>query len=253
MSKETLKQIGFAVFTLVVYTTFINWKAAILLTLAIAFHEYSHLWAAKRLGLPTRGFYLVPFMGGVSLVAGRYRTYAQQAFVVIMGPVGGGLLAAVCAGVYFYTGSQHTWIASAALWMAVLNLFNLLPLSFLDGGQMMRCITYSINKTLGVMFMTVSTVVGVIIMFKFFNPVLGVLIIVFGGAQVLLELRDWKAERDGKEWLCTENWTNKPKSLSVLGIVLTTLAYLAAAGFLFLLANVLYNEPDTNMNYFFQN
>jgi Zn-dependent protease len=252
MSKETLKQIGFAIFTFVIYTIFINWKAATLLTLAIGFHEYSHLWAAKRLDLPTRGFYLIPFMGGVSLVAGRYKSYAEQAFVVIMGPVGGGLLAAVCAGIYFYTGAQYTWLASAALWMAILNLFNLLPLSFLDGGQMMRCITHSINTTFGVMCMTASTIVGVVIMFKFFNPVLGILIILFGGSATLLELRDWKYAREGKEWMCSENWSNRPDRLSVLGITLTTLAYFVAAGLLFLLADVLSDEPGTNMNYFFQ-
>lgn len=229
-----------------------NWKVATLLVVAVAWHEQSHLWAAQKLGLKTNQFYLIPFVGGVSLVSERYKNYAQQAFVVIMGPVGGGLLAAACAGVYFYTGSQYSWLASAALWMAILNLFNLLPLSFLDGGQMMRCITHSINTTFGVMFMTASTIVGVVIMFKFFNPVLGVLIILFGGSATLLELRDWKYAREGKELMCSSNWTNRPDKLSVLGITLTTLAYFVASGLLFLLADVLSDQPGTNMNYFFQ-
>jgi putative peptide zinc metalloprotease protein len=219
-----MKQIGFAIMTFAVYTAIINWKVALLLTVGVGFHEYSHLWAAKRLGLATKGFYLVPFMGGVAFITDRYKRYSQQAFVVIMGPVGGGLLALVTAGAWYLTGLP--FLAAAASWMCFLNLFNLLPLSFMDGGQLMDTICYSVNRTFGMVLHIISTVVAGFVLWHF-NPVIAGIVIFMGGGSVIAEVREWKNYKDpNKRWLCSDAYLNPPAPLSKKEIALTATSWL---------------------------
>lgn len=239
------KQIFFAIFTFVVYTLLINWKVAILLMVGVGFHEYCHLWAARRMGLETKGFFLVPFMGGVALVAGRYRAYAQQAFVVLAGPAGGGLLAFVTAGLYYLTGLP--FLAASAMWICVLNLFNLYPLSFLDGGQLLDTISYSINRTLGVILHTLSFVVAAVVLFKL-NIVIAILIIFFGGASVISEWRNWKALREDKTWLLTESWINPSQKMSIGKIALTIGGWVITVILLVSLMAVLHSHSESSLS-----
>lgn len=223
-----LKQLGFAVFTFIVYAMIVpptpNWAAAALLVVGVGFHEMSHLWAAKRMGLKTKGFYLVPFMGGVAFIGGPYKTYSQQAFVVLLGPVGGGLLALVTAGAYYLTGIP--FLAAAGYWMCWLNLFNLLPLSFMDGGQLMGTISYSINRTLGMVLHTISTLVAAVALW-FFNPILTALVIFFGGSAVIKEIMNWRAFQTGHTYLCDDAYLNPPAALSKKDMTLTIVGWAA--------------------------
>lgn len=214
------KQILSVVFTIAVYTAVLggNWKVALLLAIGVGFHEYGHLWAAKKMGMATKGFFLMPFMGGVALVAGRYRTYAQQAFVVIMGPIWGAFLAMVSLGVFYLT--HQPFFLKAACWMAWLNMMNLLPLSFLDGGQLMGTITYSINRTFGMVCHTISTAVAAV-GFWFLNPVIAIIVIVFGGTSVYKEIKNWWNLRQGNTWLVDETYMNHPRKLKLWQAALT--------------------------------
>lgn len=239
-----MKQLGFAVMTFAVYTWMLNWQAAVLLTVAIGFHEMSHLWAAKRLGLATKGFYFLPFLGGVSLIADRYKTYGQQAFVVLMGPVGGGALALATAVAWYITG--YPILAAAAAWMCLLNLFNLLPLSFLDGGQLMGTISYSFNKTFGMVLNVLSTIIAVFVIWHF-NPIIAGLIIFFGGNSILLEIKNWNAFRQGKTWLCTDDYLNPPKPLTTKELVLTIGGWVITAGSLVIVMKLFSSYPESNI------
>jgi putative peptide zinc metalloprotease protein len=245
MNPYTKKQIFFAILTFVVYTALVNWQVALMLMVGVGFHEYSHLWAARRMGLQTKGFFLVPFMGGVALVADRYRSYAQQAFVVLAGPVGGGLLAFVTAGIYYLTG--WPFMAAAAAWMCVLNLFNLYPLSFLDGGQLLDTISYSINRTLGVVLHIISALVAVVVLW-FYNPVLAFMAALFGGASIYSEYKNLKALREGKSWLLSESWVNPPEKMPVSKVLLTAAGWVGTAIALTILLTLLRQHPEASLS-----
>lgn len=244
MNSFTKKQIGFAAFTYFIYTLLVGWKAALLLVVGVGFHEYSHLWAAKRMGMATKGFFLVPFMGGVALVDGKYKTYAQQAFVVLAGPVGGGLLAVATAGVYLLTGIP--FLAAAATWMCFLNLFNLLPLSFMDGGQLLGTVTYSLNKTFGMVCHTVSTLVAIFVVWHF-NPVIAVIIALFGGIGVVTEIRNWYNFRKGETYLCSEEYLHPPSGLTKGQMALTVGGWALTAATLLGVMTWLSSHPAANM------
>lgn len=213
-----MKQIGFAILTFAVYTMLINWKVALLLIVGVGFHEYSHLLAAKHLGLRTKGFYLVPFMGGVAFVTSKYERYSQQAFVVLMGPLGGGLLAVATAGLWWVT--KEPFLAVAASWMCWLNLFNLLPLSFMDGGQLMDTVAYSLNRTLGMVLQCASTLFATVFLWHY-NPVIACLVGFFGGSSCIMEVRNWQAYRNNQTYLCSESYLNPPSKMSGKQIALT--------------------------------
>lgn len=244
-----MKQVAAAIITVAIYTAILGWKVALLLAVGVGFHEYGHLWAARRMGLETKGFYLLPFMGGVALVAGRYKTYGQQAFVVIMGPLWGAFLALVSFGVYFLT-HQVFWLQASA-WMALLNLFNLLPLSFMDGGQLMGTITYSIHKTLGMVCHTVSTVIAIFVLFHY-NPVLSALVSVFGGASVAREIKNWYHFRKGELWMVSDDYLEQPKSLSAWQIVLVASSWFTLSVALAVLMGVIHNIPGSSFMLLFK-
>ncbi len=136
-----------ALLSAAIYSYFFSWKFAILLMGAIGWHEYGHIWAMKRLNIPTYGFFFVPLMGGVAVGGGSYISFSENVIVSIMGPLWGMLLALLTWVVYLITGIPL--FADAAYWQALINLFNLLPIHPLDGGQIWRAIAFSFSKKIG--------------------------------------------------------------------------------------------------------
>lgn len=246
MVNMKFKQILSIVATFVVLTLLINWKLAVLFTIGIGFHELCHLWAARFVKLETDGFYLIPFIGGLAFIKDKYKTYRQQIFVFLMGPVGGGAMAALSAIAYYVTG--YIYFAAAAEWLFIINIFNLIPLSFLDGGQIMNAITYSISNHVGVYSIVISTILAIAIV-GYLNPVLAGFIFIFGAAQVWDALSNLKAVEEGKPWLARESWIMKPKLLSVKEIIITICIYAMVIGVMSYWCYQLSLIPNANIGY----
>jgi putative peptide zinc metalloprotease protein len=188
-----LIKVGLAAASLVGYSVLYNWKFAILLMVAIGWHEQGHVWAMRRKGIKTKGWYAIPFIGGAAIAEDEFKSDADNAYVSIMGPIWGFLMAAVAMGLYYITG-QPLW-AAAAGWMGTLNLFNLLPITPLDGGRIMRCITFSIHRWLGVVFLILSLVAGFVFMIHFHIGIFALLLAV-GALELFVELnRRWKLSK----------------------------------------------------------
>jgi Zn-dependent protease len=180
-----LTKVGFAVASFAGYALLFSWKFALLLMIAVGFHESGHVWAMKRMGIKTKGFYFLPFIGGAAIAEESYKTYGENAYIAIMGPIWGLAMAFGAACLYWFTGNP-LWAAAGA-WMSTLNLFNLLPVNPLDGGQLMRSICFSINKTLGIVFLGFSLLAGGLIMWKFHIYLFAILLAV-GALELALEL-----------------------------------------------------------------
>jgi Zn-dependent protease len=117
-----------------------SWQFALVLIAVIMFHEYGHVWAMKKMGMKTKGFYLIPFVGGVA-VGDKAKTHWQQVFVAMMGPSFGLVMSIVFYLIYLVTESH--WIGLLASISALVNIFNLLPVMPLDGGQVVKSIVFS--------------------------------------------------------------------------------------------------------------
>jgi len=206
------KQLLSVLFTFLVYGIIFSWDVAALVVISIGFHETSHLFAARQLGLNTNGLFLFPFMGGVAVIEDKYETQKQNAIVALAGPIGGALLAAATLVMFQLT--EISFLAEATLIMCFLNLFNLLPLSFLDGGQVINTITYSANRKIGFHFKLYSSVTLFVLLLNL-NLILAFLILIFVLPGVIKESDEMKNFEEGNIHLCSEDSLNPPESLSI--------------------------------------
>lgn len=228
------KQLGSYILSFVVYSTLMNWKVALVFMGGIAFHECGHLYAARSLGMKTKGFYLFPFMGGAALIAERYKKYSDMAIVLLAGPFAGGILTAICYLVYLATG--NLLIGTAALWMAWVNLFNLLPLAMLDGGQLIESVTYSINDLLGLVYLIGSNILGVAVLwFITHNPMLVGFIGFMGFKRVTSAWVEYQKKINGQEHIMFP----QPDKMSASQITLTLISYSLTGAGLYGLVNLL--------------
>jgi Zn-dependent protease len=189
-----LIKVGLFLATFASYSVLFSWKFAALILLTVGFHESCHVFAMRRVGIPTKGFYFLPFLGGVALASAKPKTFAQWCFVALAGPAGGFLLALITAAIYFTT---HTPLFGvAASWMALINLFNLFPIAPLDGGHVIKAIALSLHKKAGVVFLAIIYALCIVALGK-----LHIELFVFFGSIGLIELLFgvWDNHRQQKE------------------------------------------------------
>ncbi len=126
-----------------------SWHIAALLLLMIGFHECGHVYAMWRCGVPVKGIYFIPFLGGAAVSQGLAKTRWANAFIEINGPIYGTVLALLFLAGFYLTGKGYEWLAVVAGWGALINLFNLLPIMPLDGGRMLGEISHSLHRAAG--------------------------------------------------------------------------------------------------------
>ncbi len=128
-----LKTGGTMILTIWLYTLTHGWWFALGFVLLIFVHECGHLIAARRLGLKVGAPVFIPFMGAFIALKEAPRNAWIEAQVGIGGPLLGSLGALVCHAIYVATGVP---IFKALAYVGfLLNLFNLAPVGFLDGGR----------------------------------------------------------------------------------------------------------------------
>jgi len=107
--------------------------------LLIFVHECGHLLAAKRLGLKVGAPVFIPFMGALIALKEAPRNAWIESQVGIGGPLLGSVGAGACALLYLATGNPM--FRALAYTGCFLNLFNLAPVSPLDGGRIVTALS----------------------------------------------------------------------------------------------------------------
>lgn len=107
--------------------------------LLMLIHECGHLLAAKRIGLKVGAPVFIPFMGAFIALKEAPRNAWIEAQVGIGGPLLGTLGAALCEMVFLVTGNPL--FSALAYTGFLLNLFNLAPVGFLDGGRVVTALS----------------------------------------------------------------------------------------------------------------
>lgn len=105
---------------------------AIGFVLLILVHELGHGYAMKRSGIESGWPIFIPFFGAMIAMKGAATNRHVEATIAYGGPLAGTAAALVCAGLGFLTGERL--FLALAYFGFFLNLFNLTPLSPLDGG-----------------------------------------------------------------------------------------------------------------------
>jgi hypothetical protein len=101
-----------------------------------------HLIAAKRKGIPMSPAFFIPFIGAMVSMKERPRDAATEAYLAYGGPLAG-LISFLPAVVLYETTGEPFW-ALVVFLGAFLNLFNLIPISPLDGGRIVSVLSTKI-------------------------------------------------------------------------------------------------------------
>jgi len=113
----------------------------------LVFHEAGHAFAMKALGIKIKNFGAIPFLGAYVMPEGGANwagSYRNECIVAIAGVVSG-MMTYILAKVLFYTTFQVEFLRIMKV-IALISLFNLLPISFLDGGRIVKCLVLSVNN-----------------------------------------------------------------------------------------------------------
>ena len=176
----------FAAGSLAAYSWLFSIEFAIALILCLVFHEYGHIKAMKYFGLKTKGIYLIPFVGGLALSDDKINTRWQDIVISIMGPFFGLIFSIACLIGYWLTDIEI--LAGLAVFNALLNLFNMLPVLPLDGGHVLKSIAFSINSKVGLVACVLGAALGVYISYHFGLALLGFLLAI-GSIEIFFEYK----------------------------------------------------------------
>lgn len=179
---------------------FFSWQFVVLLMATIFIHESGHVWAMRKMGMKTKGFYFVPLLGGASVSDSAFSTRGTESYVAIMGPIWGGLMTIPTLTIWYITGNP-LW-AGITGWVAMVNLFNLLPVLPLDGGRILRSIAFSLSRKTGFILTGAGILLGAYISSKIGLGLFAFLLL-FGGAEILYEAKYGRKARKFNEKLLT--------------------------------------------------
>jgi len=129
------------------YAWLFSFEFALVLIACLVAHEYGHVKAMQYFGIKTKGIYLIPFVGGLAVSDDKINTRWQDVVISIMGPCFGLFMSLGCWLLYAITDLEL--FAGAAVLSSLLNLFNLLPILPLDGGHVLKSISFSMRSWVG--------------------------------------------------------------------------------------------------------
>jgi len=124
---------GTMLVSLVVYAFVFGWKYAAGFVALLFAHEMGHYLAARKRGLDVGAPTFIPFVGAWIDLKDQPRDVETEAYIALAGPLLGSVAAIACYLIADADGPR--WLMAVAYSGFFLNLFNLLPLSPLDGGR----------------------------------------------------------------------------------------------------------------------
>jgi Zn-dependent protease len=116
-----------------VYWTAWGWQFALGIILSIYVHEMGHVFALRRYGFKATAPMFIPGLGALVRLQQQVVNPREDAEIGLAGPIYG--LGAAVASLGLWLATKHPIFAAIAGVGAWINLFNLLPIAFLDGGR----------------------------------------------------------------------------------------------------------------------
>jgi Zn-dependent protease len=122
-----------------VYAVIFGWQFGLGIVLLLLVHEMGHVVVIRAKGLPASLPIFVPLLGAAVFMKRLPQRVSDEAEIAIGGPLAGALAGAVCYAAFFATDSR-LWLV-LAYFSFLINLFNLIPVSPLDGGRVVGAIS----------------------------------------------------------------------------------------------------------------
>ncbi len=172
-----------------------GWAFAAGFVLLIFVHEMGHAIALRYFGIKSGVPVFIPFVGAFIAMKELPHNVRIEAWTGIAGPLLGTAGALVCWGVALYTGDKF-WYALAYTGFFI-NIFNLIPLSPLDGGRTVAAISPRI---------WIFGFIGILLLFlQSYNPILLFILFISGGKA----LAQWRKKEVRDEEYYNVNFTTK--------------------------------------------
>ena len=165
---KVLTTSGSMLVSVAAYSLIWGWKFAAGFVVLLFVHEMGHVVALRREGVQASAPLFIPFMGALVWAKSLGGNALAEARVGLAGPVLGTIAAAACLPVAWLTGADM-WTALAFTGF-LLNLFNLLPVTPLDGGRAMAALAP------WMWFMGLGVVVA--LAFAFPNPIIVIIAVI---------------------------------------------------------------------------
>jgi Zn-dependent protease len=135
---KVLTTSGSMLVSVAAYSLIWGWKFALGFVVLLFVHEMGHVIALRREGVQASAPLFIPFLGALVWAKSLGGNALAEARVGLAGPILGTIGAAACLPVAWLTGADM-WTALAFTGF-LLNLFNLLPVTPLDGGRAMAAL-----------------------------------------------------------------------------------------------------------------
>ena len=152
--------VSLALYLLIGYYIFPSYNILLLITLIVLIHELGHFAAMKLFRYKDLGIFFIPLLG--AYVSGSKREVSQResAIILLAGPLPG-----IAIGIFFYFlwqsdpyggGIAGISYYTISILFVILNLFNLLPVYPLDGGQLLNRVFLNEDNWLSRIFIFIS-------------------------------------------------------------------------------------------------
>ncbi|HVT35894.1 MAG TPA: site-2 protease family protein [Nevskiaceae bacterium] len=130
---------GTMLLSMLAYSLVFGWWYAVGFVLLIFFHEMGHFIAARQRGLNVGAPAFIPFVGAWIQLKDLPHNAEMEAYIGIAGPLAGTVASLAC----YY--AARNWNSDLLLALSysgfMINLFNLIPVSPLDGGRITAVIS----------------------------------------------------------------------------------------------------------------
>lgn len=131
---KVLGSAGTMILSLGIYAMLFGWRYAAGFIGLLFVHEMGHYIAARQRGLDVGLPTFIPFLGAWIELKDRPHDAETEAYIGLAGPLVGTLGALACYW-FWRSADGPTWLLAVAYSGFFLNLFNLIPMSPLDGGR----------------------------------------------------------------------------------------------------------------------
>src|SRR2546425_199051 len=133
--------------TALIYAQLFGWAFGVGIVLLILIHESGHVVVARVIGLPVTLPVMIPFLGAFVSMKQQPRSVAQESVMAIGGPILGTIAAGLCYLGYLAMPDSSTGqlLRALAYFGFLINLFNLVPVTPLDGGRVLSLLSKWFN------------------------------------------------------------------------------------------------------------
>ncbi len=177
------------------YSLLFGWKLALIFIGAMFFHEFGHAVAMVCYGQRVAGFYALPPFGLAVATKDPWPNRKAEAVIALMGPAWGLFMAGVIWLIYGRTGIPV--LAGLVGWVALLNLFNLIPMNPMDGGRVVKSMAFSLSTVAGFIALGAGLVLTAYLAYTWIH-LIGLLVLFMGYGEFRREIREHQRQQDRK-------------------------------------------------------